>query len=111
MACRDPDQGRARNRERFRKRTADRRARGLCLRCGERPPAPGLSLCDPCGEKRRASERARARKRQAAGRKRLRNPASERAADFAPVPAAISNSVLTRLTPWQRMRRSRLRPR
>ena len=78
MAYRDPAQGRARNRERFRKRSAERRAQGLCPRCGDRPPVPGLSLCDPCAEKRQASERARDWKRRAAGQKRRRNPVSDR---------------------------------
>ena len=60
MACRDVETRRkSRDRERFRKRTADRKARGLCPRCGVRPPANGLSACESCAEKRRLTGRAR----------------------------------------------------
>ena len=59
MAYREPETCKLRDRERFRKRTEERRAQGLCPRCGDRQPENGLSLCDPCVEKRRASERAR----------------------------------------------------
>ena len=44
MAYRDLETGRARDRERFSKRTAERRAKGLCPRCGLTPPAPGLCI-------------------------------------------------------------------
>ena len=64
MAYRDPAEGRLRDRERFRKRTAERTAAGLCPRCGARPPAPGLSLCHPCAEKRRILGRARDARRR-----------------------------------------------
>ena len=79
MAYRDVETRKLRDRERFRKRTEARRARGLCPRCGDHPPASGRRTCEPCAEKRRVSERARDRKRQAAGHKRRRNPAGERA--------------------------------
>ena len=59
MAYRDPETGRERDRERFRKRTAERRAAGLCPRCGDRPPTPERSVCEPCGERRRIAGRAR----------------------------------------------------
>ena len=39
MAYRDPAVGRERDRARFRRRTAERRANGLCPRCGLAPPA------------------------------------------------------------------------
>ena len=39
MAYRDPSVGRTRDRERIARRTAERRAAGLCPRCGKRPPA------------------------------------------------------------------------
>ena len=55
MAYRDPEVGRARDRERFQRRTAERIAHGLCPNCGRLPPEPGRSLCEPCGEKRRAA--------------------------------------------------------
>ena len=44
MAYKDSEVGRARNRECFRKRTATRRAQGLCPRCGAAAPVPGRSL-------------------------------------------------------------------
>ena len=78
MAYRDPERGRAVDRARFRRRTEQRRAAGLCPRCGERRPEDDLALCGVCAEKRRASERARDARRRAAGIKRRRNPASER---------------------------------
>ena len=70
MAYKDPEVGRARDRERFRKRAADRRAQGLCPRCGTPPPAPGRSLCAPCAEKKRVAGRARDAKLRAAGKPR-----------------------------------------
>ena len=51
MAYRDLETGRARDRERFRKRTAEHRAKGLCPRCGLTPPTPGRSLCETCAGK------------------------------------------------------------
>ena len=55
----DPETRRAYERERHRRRSAERHARGLCPKCGGDPPAPGRSLCRTCGEKGRAAERAR----------------------------------------------------
>ena len=66
MACSDIVRKRRRNLERFHQRTAERRAAGLCVKCGKTEPAPGRSLCEPCLDKRR---RRRARPhRQAPGR-------------------------------------------
>ena len=59
VAYADPDVQRDRDRERFRKRTRERIAAGLCPRCGERPPAPERSMCEPCGEKRNRASRTR----------------------------------------------------
>ena len=73
MAYRDPKIGLQRGRERFQRRVAERRARNLCPRCGKVPPAPGLSVCSPCGEKRRAAGRARDARLRAADKPR-RNP-------------------------------------
>ena len=53
MAYADPQRRRAFDRQRSRRRTAERQAQGLCPRCGRQPPAPGRALCDPCAEKRR----------------------------------------------------------
>ena len=50
---------RARDLERYHRRTAERRAAGLCLKCGKRPPAPHRSQCEPCIEKRRSADLAR----------------------------------------------------
>lgn len=80
MAYRDPEVRQARDRERFARRTAERRAAGLCPRCGERRPAPDLSLCEPCSEKRRVAGRARDARLQAAGKPR-RNPEKARASE------------------------------
>ena len=67
MPHRDPERRRAYERERHRKRTADRLARGLCPRCGKIPPAPGRSLCEPCGERDRETRRARYAEARAGG--------------------------------------------
>ena len=80
MGYRDPAAGRARDRERFRKRVEKRRAAGLCPRCGERPPAPGRSVCEPCAENRRVAGRARDARLRAAGKPR-RNLAKARASE------------------------------
>ena len=81
MAYRNPEEDRARDRERFRRRTAERIAQGLCPKCGKAPPEPERRLCAPCAEKRRAAERVRDAKRRAAGKPRYRNPEKERARD------------------------------
>ena len=80
MAYRDLEMGRARDRERFRKRAAERRAKGLCPRCGLIPPAPGRSLCEKCAGKRNAASRARDARLRAAGKPR-RDPARARACE------------------------------
>ena len=79
MAYKDPEEGRARDRERFRRRTAERIAQGLCPNCGKEPPEPERRLCAPCAGKRREAERVRDAKRRAAGKPR-RN--KERARDY-----------------------------
>ena len=53
MACRNIAKKRRRNLERLHQRTAERRAAGLCVKCGKTGPAPDRSLCEPCLEKRR----------------------------------------------------------
>ena len=67
MAYRDPAVGRARDHERFQRRTAERIARGLCMRCGKAPAVEGRSACEPCPEKRRAADRDRYSRGKAAG--------------------------------------------
>ena len=56
---------RARDLERYHRRTAERRTKGLCLKCGKRPPAPHRSQCDACAEKQRAGDLARYHRRTA----------------------------------------------
>ncbi len=70
MGYKDSAIRRARDRERFRKRTAQRSAKGLCPRCGLTPPAPGRSLCETCAGKRNAASRARDARLRAAGKPR-----------------------------------------
>ena len=77
MAYRDPNVGRARGRERFRRRTAGRIARGACTRCGKEPPAQGRRLCEPCAAKKNSASRARDAKLRAEGRPR-RDPEREK---------------------------------
>ena len=75
----NPDLRHRRDRNRARRRTAERIARGLCPRCGKQPPVPGRFLCQQCGEKRRLADRARAAKRRQAGTKRVRGPEARKA--------------------------------
>ena len=77
MGYRDPARQRAADRERFRKRTAERREAGLCPRCGERPPEPGRALCAGCAEKRNRAGRARDARLRAEAKPR-RDPARAR---------------------------------
>ena len=96
MVYRDVEQRRRRDRERFLERTERRRAAGLCPRCGVRRPENGLALCGECGEKRRASERARDARRRAAGIKRRRNVVGERARDRQRTAGRIARGVCTK---------------
>ena len=77
MACRGPEVAKAKDRERFRRRTAERVAQGKCPRCGKRPPTPGRSVCDPCAAKNNAASRARDARLRAEGKLR-RDPARAR---------------------------------
>ena len=67
MPYKNREQGHKKERERHRKRAADRRAQGLCPKCGKQPPAPERSLCEACSERGRAAERERYARRKAAG--------------------------------------------
>ena len=58
MTCRDIARKRRRNLERFHQRTAERRAAGLCVKCGKTEPAPDCTLCERCLDKRRTADRA-----------------------------------------------------
>ena len=80
MAYKDPEEGRARDRERFRRRTAERIAQDLCPRCGKAPPAPERKVCGSCAGKRNRAGRARDARLRAAGKPR-RNPERARACE------------------------------
>ena len=67
MPHKNQDRRRAYERERHRRRTAERRARGLCPKCGKNPPAAGRKTCVPCSERERAGERARYARAKAEG--------------------------------------------
>jgi len=56
---------RKRDLERYHRRTAERRAQGLCLKCGKRPPAPHRSQCGACAAKRRPADLERYHRRTA----------------------------------------------
>ncbi len=56
---------RARDLERYHRRTAERRAQGLCVRCGKRPPAPHRSQCEVCAAKCRPADLERYHRRTA----------------------------------------------
>jgi len=58
-------QRRARDLERYHRRTAERKAQGLCLRCGKRPPAPHRSQCKVCTAKCRHADLERYHRRTA----------------------------------------------
>ena len=77
MACCNIAQKRRRNLERFYERSEERRAAGLCLKCGKVPPVPERTLCEPCLEKRRAADRARTARLRAEGKPR-RDPGRTR---------------------------------
>ena len=65
MAEQDIELRRTRDLERYHRRTAERRARGVCLKCGKRPPTPGRTQCEPCAAKKRPADRARHHRRTA----------------------------------------------
>ena len=67
MPYKDPEVRRRFERERHRRRVEERRAMGLCIKCGKDRPAPGRSLCESCLERSRAAERARYARSKAAG--------------------------------------------
>ena len=64
---RSPESRRRMARERMRKRRRERLEAGLCTACGERKPAEGAAVCEPCREVRRASEKKLYEKRRASG--------------------------------------------
>ena len=68
MCDQDIERRRARDLERYHRRTAERVARGLCPKCGKRPPELESAVCAPCGERRRATAHARYARGKAAGK-------------------------------------------
>ncbi len=68
MPHRTRDDRRAGERRRYESSTAERRAHGLCVRCGNAPPASGRAKCEPCLEQRRLADRARYAAAKAEGR-------------------------------------------
>ena len=77
MAYADPEVRKQRDRERFRRRTEERVAGGLCPRCGTEPPAPERSVCDGCAARCNRVSRARDARLREAGLPR-RDPARSR---------------------------------
>ena len=67
MPHKDLEARRAYERERHRRRTAERQALGICPKCGHGNPAPGRSQCESCLERARATERARYARSKTAG--------------------------------------------
>ena len=67
MPHKDLEKRRKFDRERHRRRAAERRARGKCIKCGRDSPAPGRSHCESCLAKNRAAERARYMKARGKG--------------------------------------------
>ena len=65
MTEQDIETRRARDLERYHRQTAERRAQGLCVKCGKRPPEPGRTRCEPCAAKKRPADRARHHRRTA----------------------------------------------
>ena len=77
MAYADPAVQRRKDRERFARRTAERIAAGQCPRCGQCPPSPERSVCEPCAAKKNRASRARDARLRAEGKPR-RDPARAR---------------------------------
>ena len=79
MPYKNPVIRRKRERERHRRRVEERRAMGLCIKCGKHPPAHERKVCEPCGERARHSERLRYAGAKARGaRYGGRNPGNRR---------------------------------
>ena len=65
MTDQDIEARRKRDLERYYRQTAERRAQGLCIKCGKRPPTPHRTWCEPCAAKKRPADRARHHRRTA----------------------------------------------
>ena len=64
---RDSDNAKRYERERSRRLHADRKAAGICTKCGRAPAPPERTTCEPCAEQHRARDRARHAKAKAEG--------------------------------------------
>ena len=64
---RDPEQAKRYERERGRRQHAERKAAGICTKCGRAPARPERTTCEPCAEQHRARDRARHARAKAEG--------------------------------------------
>ena len=64
---RDPERAKRYERERSRRQHAERKAAGICTKCGRAPARPERTTCEPCAEKHRARDRARHARAKAEG--------------------------------------------
>ena len=64
---RDPAQAKRYERERSRQVHAERKAAGICTKCGCTPARPERTTCEPCAEQHRARDRARHARAKAEG--------------------------------------------
>ena len=64
---RDPERARLYERERSRREHAERKAAGICTKCGRAPARPERTTCEPCAEQHRARDRARHARAKAEG--------------------------------------------
>ena len=64
---RDPAQAKLYERERARLQHAERKAAGICTKCGCAPARPERTTCEPCAEQHRARDRARHARAKAEG--------------------------------------------
>ena len=97
MAYKDPETGRERGRESFRRRTAERRAQGLCPRCGiGASPRPAAFYASLVPEKRRKASRGRDAKRKAMGQEAVHEPREGAHTQSETLPAADPPSASPR---------------
>ena len=64
---RDPERAKRYERERSHRQHAERKAAGICTKCGEAPARPERTTCEPCAEQHRAHDRARHARAKAEG--------------------------------------------
>ena len=57
MTVKDVEALRAQYRESYHRKTAARRAKGLCVKCGKCPPTPGRTRCERSAEAERLARR------------------------------------------------------